>query len=142
MAKVDLTLGCWVWTGARTSVTTPRDEAGGYGNFRIGGRALPAHRVAYEHFVGPIPDGHVLDHSCRNRACVNPEHLEPVTHRENILRGEGATARHAVKTQCPEGHPYDTVKKRRGGIERSCSICSRRHWRESKRRARAAGRAA
>jgi hypothetical protein len=69
---------CWEWTG-RT------DQ--GYGRVSIGGRQLRAHRVVYERLVGRVPDGLVLDHLCRNRGCVNPDHLEPVTNEENIRRG-------------------------------------------------------
>lgn len=64
------------------------------------------HRLAWEEVRGPIPAGLVIDHLCRNRACYRIDHLEVVTQRENILRGEGATAVHARKTQCPQGHPY------------------------------------
>lgn len=70
---------CWVWQGTLR---------GGYGRFRAGRKTFSAHRVSYEHHVGAIPDGLVLDHLCRNRACINPAHLEPVTIRENIRRGE------------------------------------------------------
>ena len=82
-AKVDVghPLGCWTWIAGRTSR--------GYGSFGQGGpkRRVYAHRYAYELLVGPIPDGLVIDHLCRNPSCVNPDHLEPVTHQENCRRG-------------------------------------------------------
>lgn len=70
---------CWMWTGW--------NSANGYGKVKIEGRAHMAHRAIYERLVGPIPACHVLDHRCRNRACCNPAHLEPVTVRENTHRG-------------------------------------------------------
>ena len=87
--------GCWLWT---SSV----DERG---YARMGGGAL-GHRVTYELVVGPIPDGLQIDHLCRVRNCVNPEHLEAVTCRVNLHRGETVTAMHAAKTQCVNGHDF------------------------------------
>lgn len=75
---VTKTPGCWFWLGATNS--------DGYGRIRIEGKTKFAHRIYYEHHIGPIPDGLELDHLCRNRSCVRPEHLEPVTHKENIRR--------------------------------------------------------
>jgi HNH endonuclease len=73
------TTGCWIWTGEL--------NRNGYGRMWINGRRVMVHRHVYEALVGPIPDGAVLDHTCRNRACCAPHHLEPVTVRENTLRG-------------------------------------------------------
>ena len=112
--------GCWVWDRWKCHQ--------GYGRASIGGgstKTVVAHRVAYEVFVGPIPEGLTLDHLCRNRACVNPYHMDPVTHRVNILRGEGACARNARKTHCKRGHeftPENTYWSARG---RGCLTCRR-----------------
>ena len=120
-AKVDKAApdGCWLWTGATKN---------GYGAVYVGaGRSEPAHRVAYQLLVGPIPVGLVLDHLCRNRRCVNPEHLDPVTHATNILRGTGYSARNAAVTHCPQGHAYDETNTylhpMRG--QRNCRACRR-----------------
>ncbi len=85
---------CWLWTGSTSR---------GYGQMWDGQRVRLAHIVAYELFNGPVLDGLELDHLCRVHACANPDHLEAVPHRENVLRGD-ATRR---KTHCPQGHPYD-----------------------------------
>ena len=90
--KVDKTPGCWLWTACVTGL--------GYGQFRVthGAPTVYAHRWAYEAMVGPIPDELVLDHLCRTPSCVNPSHLEPVTQRINVLRGESPVAKRARQT--------------------------------------------
>lgn len=96
---------------------------GGYGYRRIGGRGgrfVYIHRLAYEELIGPIPDGLQIDHLCRNRACYNPAHLEPVTQQENIRRGYWA-----MKTHCPRGHAYDVVNTQWRGNKRRCATCHR-----------------
>jgi HNH endonuclease len=96
-ARVQKTETCWLWIGA--------DNGSGYGRFYPAPRqSVAAHRFAYELLVGPIPEGLQLDHLCRNPPCVNPAHLEPVTNRENSLRGISPLADNARKTHCPRGH--------------------------------------
>jgi hypothetical protein len=123
--------GCWDWVGARTNK--------GYGNLAVEGRFVPAHRYVYEQEVGPIPEGLTLDHLCRNRACVRPDHLEPVTHKENCLRGVSLFAEQARRTHCIRGHPLSgenlELNNIGGGkIGRRCKICrranARKRWKE------------
>jgi hypothetical protein len=96
-AKVD---GCIVWIG--------RLHRSGYADFYVDGKLVMAHRFAYEQANGPIPEGMQLDHLCRNRRCVNPNHLEPVTSRENTMRSPiSPAAVNARKTHCVNGHALD-----------------------------------
>lgn len=113
--------GCWEWVGARSA---------GYGGIMVGGKRVGAHRYVYEQLVGQIPKGLSLDHLCRNHACVNPDHLEPVTHRVNVLRGIGEAAKNAAKTYCKRGHELE--RDRRG--RRWCRTCHRDHQRASRLR--------
>ena len=120
---------CWEWLG--------RIDRGGYGGFKADGyRWMGAHVFAYENLVGPVPAGLVIDHLCRNRRCVNPDHMEPVIFAENILRGTGPTAVNKRKTHCIRGHeftPENTyIHKKYGG--RMCRECHRERGRVSWKR--------
>ncbi len=130
--KVNPEKGCWEWQGSLYK---------GYAKFNDDGVAHKAHRYSYEMHVGPIPDGLVLDHLCRNRRCVNPKHLEPVTDAVNILRGVSPPAMNAQKTHCQNGHLLSgpNVYNAPNG-QRTCRECRRNYLREYMRRRRAKGR--
>ena len=123
---------CWLFTGARCTR--------GYGQIKNAGRDRLAHRVAYEELVGPIPDGLQLDHLCRVRRCVNPAHLEPVTCRENLLRGETVAAVSAARTHCPQGHELEGANLAPSELllrgKRKCLACRRAQDRARHRRNR------
>lgn len=107
---------CWLWA----NVVNTRD----YGQIYVDGRMKMAHRVVYEALVGEIPEGLTIDHLCRTPRCINPEHLEPVTNRVNILRGISPMAKNARKTHCIRGHeftPENTTMKY--GKWRLCKKC-------------------
>jgi hypothetical protein len=111
--KVDAAGVCWEWTAGV--------DRHGYGRFS----GTAAYRWAYRHLVGPIEPGLELDHLCRNPACVNPDHLEPVTHRVNVLRGMGPSARRARQTACSRGHEFTPENTYRWRNHRFCVECRR-----------------
>ena len=121
MHKVDASWGptgsCWEWRATK--------DRGGYGRFSLNGKLRMAHRVSYEMFVGPIPVGLQLDHLCRNRGCVRPDHLETVTNQENARRGN--TGKHnSNKTHCNAGHEFtkdNTLSITRPSGGRECKKC-------------------
>jgi hypothetical protein len=115
---------CWSWRGFV--------QINGYGRIGKGPRGsgyYMAHRAAWLIFYGSIPDGLVIDHLCRNRACVNPTHLRVCTQRENILAGTGASAENILKTVCPQGHSLSDayiVTHANGNRSRKCRQCKRK----------------
>jgi hypothetical protein len=123
-SKVNKTELCWIWQGALSEK--------GYGTFSIRGKQIRAHRYSWELVNGKIADGLVIDHLCENKACVKPEHLEPVTNKENLLRGEVGkknAEHHKAKTHCRNGHEYTEEntahwnRKSRGVLTRRCKVC-------------------
>lgn len=122
--KVDKTEGCWNWTACLSDR--------GYGLFRRTEYGTRAHRIAWSLLRGPIPEGAVIDHLCRNRRCVNPDHLEPVGVRVNTLRSPLAiTAINAAKTHCIRGHEFTSentyLPPRGAGRYRDCRKCKELH---------------
>lgn len=124
--SIEQTTGCWVWMR--------KINRGGYGELTINGRrGTRAMRVSYEAFVGPIPPGLALDHRCRHRWCVNPDHLEPVTLGENTMRGDTMPARNIKKEMCPRGHRL--VPRPANHRWRFCPVCKSSMRREQRARA-------
>lgn len=122
---------CWGWTDVPSQA--------GYAYFTVGGRKgskFLVHRLLYILVIGPIPDGKELDHLCRNRLCVRPDHQEPVTRRENLLRGETPTAREAKATHCPQGHPYDLFNTRFYRGYRFCKTCQNLYYPRRRRKSK------
>lgn len=111
--------GCWIWQGAR--------DGHGYSSFQgHAKKILAAHRFSYEAFIGPVPRGLAIDHLCREPLCVNPGHLEAVTFRENLMRGNTLTRMNAEKVACVHGHPYtpeNTYRCPKGW--RRCRACAK-----------------
>lgn len=125
--RVNKSEGCWIWSGAHFWA--------GYARVKYHGRDGVAHRVAWILTHGPVPDGLELDHLCRNRGCVNPSHLEPVTHRENEFRGMTIIRENMLKTHCKRGHPLsgDNLFIRRVGA-RHYYACHKMHGAKSRER--------
>lgn len=112
--------GCWIWLRST--------DGCGYGLVKIDGRTRRAHRVLFEQLRRPIPSGLQLDHLCRNRRCVNPDHLDLVTQRINTLRGEAPAAANARMTACRRGHEFDEANThyetdKGGRVHRRCRAC-------------------
>lgn len=119
--KVAKSDDCWTWTAAK--------DRDGYGVFRLPTGNAMAHRFAYELCVGPIPSGLQIDHLCRNRGCVNPEHLEPVSSRSNTMRSPVALAAiNAAKSTCTRGHELDYVRPNGNRACRTCHAEAQRRY--------------
>ena len=134
-AKVDRSGGpdaCWPFTGGLAPT--------GYATIYRDGHTAYAHRVAYELTVGPIPAGLQIDHLCRVRPCVNPSHLEPVTNRENQLRGVNPMVLISKSGRCARGHPFtpENTYFRRDKRSRECLTCRHTRWLRWYRQNRAA----
>lgn len=127
--KVDTKSKCWLWQGYL--------EKNGYGRLSVGHKRQWAHIHFYNLIVGPVPDGLELDHLCRNHACVNPAHLEPVTHKENMRRSPFTACHiHRAKTHCPQGHPYSGSNLVEWGGFRYCRTCQNEYKKQYKLRKR------
>ncbi len=128
-SQVDASGDCWLWTGGLWSK--------GYGRFCCNSRTYRSHRVSYQILVGDIPDALELDHLCRVPLCVNPDHLQVVTTRDNVLRGYSFSARNKRATHCHVGHPFDnanTTIRRNGWREcHACRLISKRNLRRRRK---------
>lgn len=138
-SKVEKTKGCWFWNGGLN------DD--GYGIFANSCGSQFAHRFVYEKLVGPVPKGKEIDHLCRVRRCVRPSHLEPVTHAENIARGDysgnmNLAELKRAKTHCPQGHPYSGDNLIIDGTSgaRRCHICTNEKARRYQNKRKRSGR--
>lgn len=129
LCKIEKTDSCWIWNGAKTG----GDNS--YGTIWKNGKRVLVHRIMYESVNGKIPNHLEIDHLCRNKRCVNPKHLEAVTHRENMLRAD--VGKHLKdRTHCPKGHEYTPENTRITHGSRSCRACeslyNKRRWAKHK----------
>lgn len=110
---------CWEWQGHK--------DTNGYGRFKHKQVSYSVHKYLWEYLYGPTPKGLELDHLCRNVSCANPDHLEAVTHRENLMRGVRGNTFNSSKTHCRNGHEYSEMNTYTppGSTERQCRICKR-----------------
>jgi hypothetical protein len=122
--------GCWEWRG--------RIEKNGYARFYDGEKRIPVHRWMYREVVGElgVPPDMTIDHICGNRKCVNPQHLEQVSMRENLMRGNTPARKNAEKTHCKRGHPFfgENLKIKRTTGERICRECERERWEKARKK--------
>jgi hypothetical protein len=125
--KIRVAGSCWEWTGSHDSL--------GYGHVSVAGKMRKAHRVSFYIANGYLLDGLTIDHLCRNRGCVRPDHLELVTHTENMRRSESFSGKNHKKTHCPRGHEYDAKNKRGARICRQCDNKRYLEWNLAHRRA-------
>ena len=114
-SKVEKTDSCWNWKGGVMS--------SGYGSFNLNKKSVLVHRYSYEILKHMIPKNLVIDHKCKNKLCVNPEHLEVVTQKENVLRGDSFMSTNAKKTHCPQGHEYLGENLKIYNNRRYCKRC-------------------
>jgi hypothetical protein len=127
---IDPATRCWIWIGHVNKVS-------GYGQFWDGEKVVGAHVYSFEHHKGALPEGMEPDHNCKTRKCVCPDHLDPVTRRENLLLGDTIAARNAGKTRCDQGHEFteqNTYVRANGS--RGCRVCrsaSNREWANNNR---------
>lgn len=108
---------CWIWTAT--------DNGHGYGSLRVRSKRIYAHVLSFLIHKGPIPEGKEIDHKCRTRNCVRPEHLRAITHRENVLAGDSPSAKQAARRHCLRGHPLQGENLYVHNGHRGCLICRR-----------------
>ena len=127
-SRIEVKGVCWEWKAAKSH---------GYGSSWLNGKQIRAHRISYELFKGEIPKGYEIDHLCRNKTCVNPDHLEAVTHRENLNRSPCTIYTiNSKKTHCPKGHELtgNNLLKLNPPNRRNCRICYNRYKKSWRRR--------